>query len=162
MDIYLRLRGESIISLSYIIDGKSFFSSLQILLEDNFHIYIYCWLVAKSKSIFMKMPVEQIKLHISKEVFAVSKDPINAYCHTINNTNKFIRELPSKHFNSSIPTSILAFKVNDQRYNNLFSYLSRNNEHVLHTLYEPTNFDYLSRQFTVKPCIYKAEKLLTS
>ena len=160
MDIHLRLRGKSFISLSYVIDGELFFSSLQILPEENFHVYAYCWLIAESKSIFLKMPFEQITLHISKKVFDISKDAINAYGHTINNTNKFVRKLFCKNFDSSAPDSILFFKVNDQRYNNLFSYLNRDNHKPIHTLYEPTNFDSISRRFTIKPCVHNVEKVV--
>ena len=160
MDIHLRLRGKSFISLSYVIDGELFFSSLHKLPEENFHVYAYCWLIAESKSIFLKMPFEQITLHISKKVFDISKDAINAYGHTINNTNKFVRQLFCKNFNPSVPDSILFFKVNDQRYNNLFSYLNRDNRKPIHTLYEPTNFDCISRRFTIKPCVHNVENVV--
>ena len=160
MKISISTTESSLIHISYLVNDQLKSYTLQLQGIESADNFLFLWLIAKSKPIFELMPLDAPSLAINKNLYERHSEPLRAFADVINNTNHFIRnlsELPSRIISSK---STLVFKTDNQRYNNLFGYLSNFYPEHVYTLFEPQNFDGKTRTFIKKPLKYSIPYLV--
>lgn len=161
MKITISSNDSSLIYISYVVDGQVKYFTLPLSGVKNPEEYLVIWLIAKSKHIFKAMPLDAPSLSLNKNLYEKYKDPLRAYVDIINNTNQYIRNLNNKDSaKRSSSQSAIVFNTDDQRYPNLFAYLSSRYPGRIHILHEPQNFDGESRSFINRPLNFSISYLV--
>ena len=120
MKIEISTTESSTIHISYPIGGRHKYFSLSLRGIKNPANYLTVWLISKSRHLFMAMPLEAPSLAINKKLYDTFPDQFRAYIDILNNTNQYIQNIDSSaSISDSTKSSVLVFKTDNQRYNNL-------------------------------------------
>lgn len=161
MKITISSTESSTIHISYPIGDRYKHYSLSLRGIKNPAHYLTVWLISKSRHLFLAMPLEAPSLAINKKLYDKFPDQFRAYIDILNNTNRYIQNIDSgSSISHSSKSSVLVFKTDNQRYNNLFAYVSKCYPGLVHNLHEPHNFDGRTRTFIDRPLEYSVSFLV--
>ena len=162
MKLSLSFSSDHYIIFSFVIEDIS----SSFVLDDTHiscsHEYLVAWLLAKSRPLFSVLPYSSPQININKSLYHKWKDGVDVFLDIFNKTNNFLSQCspPGASDGSYSRENILAFKVDNQRYNNFFAYLSEQSSSNITELHEPTHWDGVKRIFLDKPSTYKVADIV--
>ena len=162
MKISLFPSSDTVFTLHYTLNSRSFYSSYKVEKRVDYGIHFLAWLLQELRPVFSQLPVEKIYLNVPKQFSDSHQNLVSDLALTLNRTNQIIREY-SDHKNVALSnkfSSVLMFRVDDERYNNLFNYISDSLSNDIHIWHEPTGFDGVSRTFQSIPLTHSIQEMV--